>query len=63
MAFRAEIADRHVVLSVGQEQAVANAIVTAIAEATRADLNGASVTLTFARANEVTETYSGQVEA
>ena len=60
--FIAEIADEHVVLAVGQEQAVANAIVTAIARATGANLDGASVSLTFARANEVTEIYSGQVE-
>ena len=62
MPFTAEIADEHIVLTVGQEQAVANAIVTVIAQMTGANLNGARVTLTFSRANEVTEIYSGQVE-
>ena len=61
--FIAEIEDNRIVLRAGQEQAVANAIITALSKAISVNLNGVSVTLTFARPNEVTETYSGQVEA
>ena len=62
MSFMAEIEDNRIVLQAGQEQAIANAIVTALSEATGANLDGVSVTLTFSRPNEVTETYNGQVE-